>query len=178
MTANSILSAGALQLTQSYIYRARMLIKAPGAVATESKVRDALGQQGFADITFFDKSNLPADWPPDQRDDPSGVFSWTAYLQGRFTLTDRFIKLSELPGTVEVEDMWIYLVPQVAPQPLPSTIPASVPPPLPDQSVPLVTEALPPPLTTMQKLLVTTVGLWAGLWAGLWVGRKLLGGRR
>jgi hypothetical protein len=171
MTANSVLSGGALHLTKEYIYRARMLIKAPGAVATEGKVRDALVQQGFADVTFFDKSNLPADWPADQRDDPSGVFSWTAYLQGRFTLTDRAINLAELPGTVEVEEMWIYLVPQVAPQPVPSTIPVST---LPAPGVPLVTETPPPPLTTVQKVMATGLGLWAGLW----IGRTLVGGRR
>jgi hypothetical protein len=163
MTANSVLSGGALHLTQGYIYRARMLIKAPGALATESKVSDALAEQGFADITFLDKSSLPADWPSDQRDDPSGMFSWTAYLQGRFTLTDRAINLSELPGTVEVEDMWVFMVPQSAAPPVPPPQPGG-PPAQVEPSASVSDVYVPPPLTGGQRVMAALIGAAAGWW--------------
>jgi hypothetical protein len=163
MTANSILSGGALHLTQNYIYRARMLIKAPGALATESKVSEALAAQGFSDISFLDKSNLPADWPADQKDDPSGMFSWTAYLQGRFTLTDRAINLSELPGTVEVEDMWIFMVPQAAQPPVPPPQPGG-PPAQVEPTVPVPDVYVAPPLTGGQRVAAALIGAAAGWW--------------
>jgi hypothetical protein len=91
------------------------------------------------------------------------MFSWTAYLQGRFTLTDRLIKLSELPGTVEVEDMWVFMVPQSAqpavPPPQPGGPPAQVEPTPP---VPEVYVA--PPLTGGQRAAASLIGAAVGRW--------------
>jgi hypothetical protein len=158
MTANSVLSGGALHLTQGYIYRARMLIKAPGALATESKVSAALGEQGFDQVRFLSKSSLPPDWPNDQREDTSGMFSWTAFLEGHFGLSDRAIALTELPGTVDVQGMWIYLIPKVAPAP-PLVDPAEIEPtaPVPDVYVA-------PPLTGGQRVGAALIGAAVGWW--------------
>jgi hypothetical protein len=129
MPLYSVLQDGRLSLTQGYIYRARMLIKAPGFVATEGKVASALGQQGFSEVQFFDKNSLPADWPADQAADKSGAFSWTAFLQGKFGLTDRTIPLGDLPGTVEVLAMWSYLVPLQPAGPVATTTSVTIAPP-------------------------------------------------
>jgi hypothetical protein len=128
MPANSILSPAGLALRQNVIYRARMLIKAPGFAATEGKVREALEGQGFREVQFVDKKALPPDWPADEYEDPSGAFSWTAYLQGRFSLTDRTITFAELPGTVEVLGMWTHLIPLPSPTAQPAPVPAPAPP--------------------------------------------------
>lgn len=124
----SAVQGDAIAVQQNAIYRARVLIKAPGAVATEGKVRAAFGEHGFADIVFFDKDNLPPDWPPDQVEDTSGLLSWTAYLQGRFVNPTTRVPLSELGSSVTLQGMWVYMVPLVAPPP---GLPVLPPPPTP-----------------------------------------------
>jgi len=158
MAVPSILTPAGLALRQNVIYRARMLIKAPKIVATEGKVESALREQGFTDIQFFDEDKPPGDWPPDEKDDPSGAFSWTAFLQGKFTLTDRLITFGELPGTVKVLNMFEYLVPLSAQPPLPGVNP--VPPP--DvTSFPVSFPNSAPELSGGQKLLGVAVGAGA-----------------
>lgn len=107
MTAGNVILADGIHLVQNGVYRGRMLIHAMKVLAGEGTVSDKLSKQGFADITFFDKDDLPSDWPEDQKEDPSDAFRWTAYLQGRFTLTDRVIPLSELGTRVTLYGMWL-----------------------------------------------------------------------
>jgi len=158
MPVPSILTPSGLNLRQNVIYRARMLIKAPGIVATEAKVESALREQGFTDIQFLDRDKLPADWPPDEKDDPSGMFSWTAFLQGKFTLTDRLITFKELPGTVQVLNMFEYLVPLSAQPPLPGVNPM---PPPDVTSFPVSFPNSAPELSGGQKLLGVVAGAGA-----------------
>jgi hypothetical protein len=172
MPVPSILTPQGLALRQNVIYRARMLIKAPKVVATEGKVESALNEQGFVDIQFLDRDKLPGDWPPEERDDPSGMFSWTAFLQGKFTMTDRLITFKELPGTVQVLNMWEFLVPLVA---TPAGPGPSVPGvgPAPVLVFPTTLPGGPAELTPGQKIVGVAIG--AGL---VLLASSLLRGRR
>lgn len=129
MITSAIFSDG-IHMLQDGVYRGRLVIHAPKMIAGEDTVRSALGDQGFTEVLFFDKNNLPSDWPADQRDDPSSSFQWTAFMQGRFTMTDRVIPVSELGTKVTLLGMWINL-PETAPQPRPP-VPDATPAPKPD----------------------------------------------
>jgi len=163
MPITSILYDQGLHLRQNVIYRARMLIKAPGIVATEGKVREALEAEGFRDIRFIDKDGLPPDWPGTERDDPSGAFSWTAYLEGRFSLTDRVIPLSELPGTVDVLGMWADLAAPAAPPPVAQVQPPPAPsgPPV-DVAAAFRAYAQQGGISTGSKVVAVAIGLGLG----------------
>ncbi len=114
----NVIFADGIHMLQNGVYRGRLLIHAWSAVAGEGTVRGKLEEQGFTDVVFFKKNNLPADWPADQKEDPSRDFQWTAFVQGRFTMTDRVIPLSELGTNVTLLGMWINM-PDTVPQPQP-----------------------------------------------------------
>jgi hypothetical protein len=114
----NVIFADGIHMTQNGVYRGRLLIHAPHFIAGESTVRDKLAEEGFTDVLFFEKNNLPPDWPTDQHEDPSSSFQWTAFMQGRFTMTDRVIPVSELGSNVTLLGMWINM-PDTAPQPQP-----------------------------------------------------------
>lgn len=113
MTISAILPDG-IHLTQNGVYRGRLSVSFLG---TQSAVSDGLGKQGFTEVVFFDKNALPADWPADQQTDEAKWPNWTGYLQGRFTMTDRVIPLSELPAGITLNSMWLYSAAAAPPAP-------------------------------------------------------------
>lgn len=121
----SVISGSSIVLSQNVIYRARLEVVPPyGPAATEGAVSEELGKQGFADIHFYAKGELPNTWPDTERADDSGFMGKTYYLEGKFTLSNRTIPLSELGSKVNLRGMWVYLVP--LPIPVPG-VPPSVP---------------------------------------------------
>jgi hypothetical protein len=132
---DSVIRGGAVVLQQNVIYRARLEVVPPfGPAATEGAVAEELGKQGFADIRFYDRNKLPPDWPSTETKDESGFMGKSYYLEGRFTLTNRTIALSELGNKVTLRSMWVYLVPIPVPLP-PGAPPSSVPQPPPADSL-------------------------------------------
>lgn len=126
----SVVQGSAVVLEQNVIYRARLEVVPPyGVGATEAAVADELGKQGFANIHFYQKDKLPADWPPTESQDDSGFMGKSYYLEGRFVLSGRRIPLSELGNKVALRGMWVYLVPIPVPPSPPGVPPVPVPQP-------------------------------------------------
>lgn len=129
-------TVGSVALVIGQRYRARLLIKAPKLVAGESRVRSELEGEGFRQIVFYDKDALPADWPSDQRSDPSGFSSWTAYLEGVYTGEGAGggtgIDANE---NVQLYGFWPYGVSAAPPQPYtPPVLPPVLVPPVAPQA--------------------------------------------
>lgn len=173
----SVIQGSGIVLEQNYIYRARLAVVPPfGPAATESAVRDELGKQGFADIRFYEKDRLPADWPPTEKEDDSGFMGKMYYLEGRFTLSGRKIPISELGSKVALKGMWLYLVPKPASVPGAPPQPPSLPPIVstPDPTVPPGSSGV-ADLTEHQKKIV--IG-WFAIAAAFVVTRRMLQARQ
>ena len=169
MTTPSVIQNSRVVLRQNVIYRARLVVVAPfGPAATQDALRSALGDQGFANVRFYDSDALPADWPPEYRSDDSGFMAKTFWLEGVFTLSDRQVPLSELGSKVDLQAMWVYLVP-VAPVTAPSSSPTPVVPVAPPEpELPGVIESPPPApvgLGTLAKVSITSIAMLAGYWS-------------
>lgn len=108
---------GSLTLVVGQRYRGRLLIKAPKLVAGESRVRTELEGEGFRNIVFYSQGSLPADWPADQRSDPSGFGSWTAYLEGVYTGQESSGSSMEANENVQLLGFWPYGASVAPPQP-------------------------------------------------------------
>lgn len=185
--ALSVIQGGAIVLDQNVIYRARLEVVSPyGAAAGQGAVRSALEEQGFRDITFYDRDRFPPDWPPDQAADDSGFMGKSFYLEGRFSLTARRIALTELGSKVNLRAMWVYLVPNMpapAPAPAPGPMPQVVPPPVPSSpdmpiSVPppvIAPPPEPPPeeLSAGTKLIASAAGVIGAYALFTWICRRL-----
>lgn len=112
---------GNILLKDGATYRGRLLIKAPKSVAGESAVREKLAESGAVDVVFFSPSALPGDWPRDQLDDTSGMFSWTAFVQARY---DSRLDRGEPPSDrAEVLGAWLYAAPNKPPPPVDPGLP-------------------------------------------------------
>lgn len=98
-------------------YRARLLIKAPKMLAGESRIRSELQGEGFDQIRFYEQKALPADWPADQREDPSNWGSWTAFLEGVYAREASSPAGEEKP--VQLLGLWPVGAPQPGGQPEP-----------------------------------------------------------
>jgi len=124
-----VIQGDAVVLLENVIYRARLEVVPPfGPAATEGAVAEELAKQGFANIRFYEKGKLPADWPSTEAVDDSGFLGKSYYLEGRFTLSGRRIPLTELGTKVALKGMWVHLVPTSVPvpgTPLPPRLPPS-----------------------------------------------------
>jgi hypothetical protein len=169
----SVIQGGAIVLAQNVIYRARLEVVPPyGVGATEGAVSDELGKQGFANIRFYPKDKLPADWPPTESEDESGFMGKSYYLEGRFVLSARRIPLSELGNKVALRGMWIYLVPISTPSP--GTPPVSIPGSAPPVSIPEPPSGASFDLGEQASKVV--VG-WLAATTAFWLTRRLMGHR-
>jgi hypothetical protein len=156
---NNVFFSDGIHLVQNGIYRGRLLVLVPKIplVSDQRVVKGKLEAQGFTDVTFFDKNALPPDWPADQTGDPSSGGQWTAYAQGRFTLTDRVIPTSELGSNVTLYGMWLQQAPPGV-QPAP---PGPGPDPRPQPDLPPL-----PPLPEKQSMIGPAIASAAGVALG------------
>lgn len=107
-------------------YRARLVIKAPKAIAGEGRVRTELEGAGFREVAFYAKDALPSDWPSDQRSDPSGWTSWTAYLEGVYAGGGTGGGSVDANSDVELLGFWpVRSADSVVPVPLPVVVPTT-----------------------------------------------------
>jgi hypothetical protein len=162
---NNVLLSDGIHLTQNAVYRGRLSVSFLGS---QKAVSDGLGKQGFTEVVFFEKDALPADWPDDQKADEANWPNWEAYLQGRFTMTDRVIALSELPAGITLQGMWLQQAP-AAPQPLP---PSPGPPAPSDPGLPPYTPPPPEKPSMVGPLVASAAGVALGFAAAKFLGRK------
>lgn len=76
-------------LHQGTTYRARARVDAPSFLVSKSAIASALEDEGFSGVTAFkDVSELPADWPQDQRAALGGFTSFTAFIEATWPKPD------------------------------------------------------------------------------------------
>lgn len=162
----SVVIGGAIDLTQGAVYRSRLCVVPPyGLLATEATLRSKLGDEGFSEIVFYPKSELPADWPATEREDDSGFMGAMHYLQGRFVLSSRRVPLSKMGSQVALRGMWLQqppVQPEVPPGPyrpvdVPPPLPPVVPPPTPE---PENGDGEAPGMPLSVKIAASVIGVW------------------
>lgn len=88
------------------LYRALIVVSAPGLVVTDDAVRSELGPEGFAEITLWrDADALPSDWPATRKDTGAGLLQTGLYLEGKYTREERDIPPSGKLWTLK--DLWV-----------------------------------------------------------------------
>ena len=166
---NNVLLSDGIHLTQNAVYRGRLSVSFLGS---QKAVSDGLGKQGFTEVVFFEKDALPADWPDDQKADEANWPNWEAYLQGRFTMTDRVIPLSELPSGITLNGMWLQQAPAGAPAIPPPPGPGPGPGPLPDPGAPPPPPPSPTKPSMVKPLLASAAGVALGFAAARLIAKK------
>jgi hypothetical protein len=84
-----VLSGARVLIHQGTTYRARARVDAPSFLVTKSAIASALEDEGFAPVSVFkDISELPADWPQDQRLALGGFASFTAFIEATWPKPD------------------------------------------------------------------------------------------
>jgi len=102
--ATPIISGVRTLLHTGTTYRARARVDAPSFLVTKGMISSALEDEGFSGVSVFkDLSELPADWPQDQRGGPSGFTMFTAYVEATWPRPDETRKIPE-----QVIAAWIH----------------------------------------------------------------------
>jgi len=87
---------GRVLLHQGTTYRARARVDAPSFLVTKNTIANALEDEGFANVVVYKSaSELPPDWPQDQRAELGGFVSFTAFIEATWPKPDEERKIPE-----------------------------------------------------------------------------------
>lgn len=102
-----VLTGTRVFLHQGTTYRARARVDAPSFLVTKNAIASALEDEGFASVVVYkDASDLPPDWPQDQRSEIGGFVSFTAFIEAFWPKPDEARAIPE-----QVIAAWIHKLP-------------------------------------------------------------------
>jgi len=84
-----VLTGVRVLLHQGTTYRARARVDAPSFLVSKGMISSRLEDEGFANVVVYkDPTELPADWPQDERATVGGFTSFTAFIEAAWPKPD------------------------------------------------------------------------------------------